>query len=240
MVLGLRLEKKLLKSIRILITILPLVSRILKGMYLDYKKIIQYLFPLSEDERSIINILPENFVRKMQVRRTDEVSSLLSYSDKQVRSAIHLLKFHNHTHAKILLSAVLWTYLSDMSETLSRTYIIIPVPLSKKRERQRGYNQVTEVIQQEAKKLDNAKIEKNILIRARHTPPQTSLSREQRLTNVCDAFSIKNQKSATQKLTGQHVILVDDVMTTGATLKAAKASLLPLSPASITCIALAH
>jgi ComF family protein len=206
-------------------------------MNLDYKKILQYLFPSSDDEKIIENVLPEVLINSMQIRSTDEVNTLLQYSDKRVRSAIHLLKFHNHTHARKLLSAVLTAYLV---QTLKREYIIIPVPLSKKRWRQRGYNQVTEIINGALPSLPLARKNEQILIRTHNTIPQTSLSREERLNNVREAFSTKNPQVAEQRLSGKHVVLVDDVMTTGATLKAARNALEPLCPASITCVALAH
>jgi len=206
-------------------------------MYLDYKNILQLIFPPSEDEQIIASVQEEDFVRLMTTRCISETNTLLQYNNTQVRSAIHLLKFHDHAHARRLLSAVLAKYLS---ETIPSEYIIIPVPLSKKRERQRGYNQVTNVIKDALRTPPLYLCEQQILVRKQHTTPQTSLSREARLTNVTNAFSITNQLTASKKLAGKHILLIDDVMTTGATLKAAKATLLPLNPASITCLALAH
>lgn len=173
----------------------------------------------------------------MEIRHTNGVYALLPYSDIHVRSAVHLLKFHNHPQAKKLLSTVLAHYLL---QTIQKEYIMIPVPLSKKRQRQRGYNQVTEVIKEALLTLPTAKLEQQILIRTQHTIAQTSLSRAQRLTNVQNAFSIKNTRVAELKLAGRHVVLIDDVLTTGATLKAARKTLETCEPSSITCIALAH
>ena len=69
-------------------------------------------------------------------------------------------------------------------------------------------------------------------------PSQTSLTREERLKNVTGAFSIAIEKAPV--IAGQRILLIDDVATTGATLRAAKAALLPHQPAAITYLALAH
>ena len=79
-----------------------------------------------------------------------------------------------------------------------------------------------------------------MLVRTRHTKPQTTLARKERLTNVVNAFDIRDIEAARTLLAGKHVLIIDDVTTTGATLKAAKATLLPLQPASITLLSLAH
>jgi ComF family protein len=111
------------------------------------------------------------------------------------------------------------------------------VPLSHKRKKERGYNQV-ELVAQRACTKTSARLEKHILLKVRHTPPQTTLSKSERLKNVVGAFGIHDHTA--EKISGKHIILLDDVTTTGATLHAAKAALLPHSPASVTCLALAH
>ena len=206
-------------------------------MILDYKRILSFLFPPSEDELQIAGVLPNDFLQLIYVQQHDDVTTLLPYSNARVRSAIHLLKFHNHPHAKKLLATVLHQYLCTSPHT---SPILIPIPLSSKRLRERGYNQVTEVIQSALSKEIPATVVKNILVRTRNTTPQTSLSRQERLTNMKDAFAIKNMKNAQKSIAGRHIILIDDVMTTGTTLKAAKTALLSLGAASITCVALAH
>ena len=72
--------------------------------------------------------------------------------------------------------------------------------------------------------------------RVRDTRPQTELARNERISNMRKAFIIKQP----QQIVGKHIVLLDDVTTTGATLHAAKAALLLHHPASVTCIALAH
>lgn len=203
-------------------------------------KYFDFLFPPSEDECRITSLPIDTFTKLssgIQKKTDTNICTLLPYSNKQVRSAIHLLKFHNHSHARKLLSEVLTQYLETL---ILSEYIIIPIPLSSKRLRKRGYNQVSEVIRESLKDLTKGALTENILIRTRNTAPQTTLSREKRLLNLTNAFAVRNISSNKTKLHNRHILLIDDVTTTGATLKEAEATLLSLSPASITCIALAH
>jgi len=207
-------------------------------MYLDYKHILHFLFPPSEDEVHIMGMVTKDFLLIGRKETNAHITSLLPYNDARVRSAIHLLKFHNHTHARELLAATLGEYFNSLDTAVP--YVCIPVPLSKERLRTRGYNQVSEVIQESRRTTAPIEFSEKILLRTHNTPPQTSLSRKERLTNVSNAFVAKNNTSTEAFLAGKHILLVDDVMTTGATLQAAKAALLPLEPVSITCVALAH
>jgi ComF family protein len=113
--------------------------------------------------------------------------------------------------------------------------VIIPVPLHKSRLRKRGYNQSTCFAEGLSQKL-NIPVEDNNLVRIRATETQTHRSRFSRFENMQEVFSIKNPEA----LVNKHVILVDDVVTTGSTLEACGAELLKidrlkLSIATIAC-----
>lgn len=103
--------------------------------------------------------------------------------------------------------------------------LIIPVPLHRSRERERGYNQSYILAQglysRLKRKTTVAAPLDGILIRKRSTPPQTGLRRAARLENVRGAFAVE----APESIQGRGVILVDDVMTTGATASACAAAL---------------
>lgn len=92
--------------------------------------------------------------------------------------------------------------------------VIIPVPLHPKKEKKRGYNQSYHIALGIAEVM-NVAVDKRSLRRVVYKGSQTQLSREKRWENVADNFKVKGAS-----LTGKHVLLVDDVLTTGATIEA--------------------
>ncbi len=110
---------------------------------------------------------------------------------------------------------------------------VIPVPLHPRRLRERGYNQSTELARPVARAL-GCPLRADGLLRVRDTPTQTALARAERAANVADAFRANRSVS----LAGSHVVIVDDVVTTGATLRAAMAAAQAAGAAAVTGIAL--
>ena len=91
--------------------------------------------------------------------------------------------------------------------------IIIPVPISKKRIKKRGYNQ-SKLITKELANILNIKYEANILIKTKNNIQQSFLNKQQRKQNVKGVYKIKNK----HKILNKNILLVDDIYTTGATL----------------------
>lgn len=124
-----------------------------------------------------------------------------------LRYLITTLKFNNHYKNARLIGYLLANYLS---QTAQLPEIIIPIPLHKKRLRERGFNQSTEIAKSLASHL-NIPVDNQSCIRIRNTPHQTHVSAKQRHHNIKNAFAL------TQPIKAQHVAIIDDVMTTGAT-----------------------
>jgi ComF family protein len=92
--------------------------------------------------------------------------------------------------------------------------VIIPVPLHKKRKKERGFNQA-QGIAEELARLKSIELDEGVLVKVKNVPPQTFLEIEERAKNVSGAFRVVNEK----KIKGKIVLLVDDVYTTGSTVK---------------------
>ena len=111
---------------------------------------------------------------------------------------------------------------------------LIPMPMSRQRLQGRGYNQA-ELL---ARQLAPAKVRKDLLLRVRDTPAQSSLTREERMRSVQGAFAIEPMKNT--QVQGARLVLVDDVMTSGASLYAAATVLRAAGASQITALVLAR
>ena len=111
---------------------------------------------------------------------------------------------------------------------------MLPVPLSPERLRQRGYNQALLL----ARALGHPQVHARMLLRVRDTEAQSHLARAERLRNLRGAFVPDPLRAA--QLAGKRVLLVDDVMTTGATLHAAAAPLRDAGALQVCALVLAR
>lgn len=111
---------------------------------------------------------------------------------------------------------------------------LLPVPLSEARLRTRGFNQAWEL----ACRLAPAKTRNDILLRLRDTAAQSSLPLKQRLGNVKHAFGVAQKREPA--LNGRHLLLIDDVMTSGATLYAAATALRAAGAKRVSALVLAR
>ena len=132
--------------------------------------------------------------------------------DGVIRQAIHQLKYRNLRALALLLAQLLRDYLAANPVPAE---VLVPVPLHKKRLRERGYNQ-SSLLARELGKLIELPIVDDCLIRERHSLPQARTSTvDERRSNVVNAFACRDCE-----LQGKQVLLIDDVSTTGATLDA--------------------
>lgn len=113
--------------------------------------------------------------------------------------------------------------------------IIIPIPLHPKKKKKRGYNQSEEIAKGIIKHFPR-EIITNCLIRTNNTETQTKKKRISRWVNVVDKFEIIN----TETIKGKHILLIDDVITTGATLDACAQTLLSVPNVKVSIATLAY
>jgi len=121
-----------------------------------------------------------------------------------------------------------------IAELVKACDYLVPVPLSAQRLRERGFNQALLLAQQ----LCAQRCLAQGLIRWRDTPAQSSLSRQERWVNIAHAFMVPPKNA--QRLRGSRVVLVDDVMTTGATLRACTQALLAAGVLRVDVVVLAR
>lgn len=137
-----------------------------------------------------------------------------------IADAIHLLKYSDRRSVVKKLSLYMEQSLSQAGHYQAAD-LILAVPLHPARKRERGYNQAQLLAQALGRLLDKPCPE-NIIARARHTQTQTKLNKQQRLENVKDIFTVKKPET----VKGKTVILIDDVLTTGATIGSCARTLL--------------
>lgn len=146
---------------------------------------------------------------------------------------LHLLKYKGRQDVGIELGRQLGFELKT-SELYNNVEVVIPVPLHPKREKKRGYNQAECIAVGIAESMEIMVQSKN-LIRNTATETQTKKSRIERWQNVESIFVINNEV----ELENKHILLVDDVVTTGATLEACVQALLKISGIKVSIAALA-
>ena len=134
----------------------------------------------------------------------------------ELRGLIHLLKYESVTPAAPVLGGMLATAILELlSACESSLPIIVPVPLHRGKRRERGFNQAELIARAAVQQLPQPlEIATRVLVRHRRTESQVGLTREQRVENLRGAFRVVDRA----KVAGRNVIVVDDVMTTGATL----------------------
>ncbi len=195
-------------------------------------KCCEYVFPEREDHKLVRFATADDVLRLLNPTDARDFVFLLDFKEPLVRALVHEAKFKANQKAWDLLALALRQYLKHQPGGS----VLIPVPLSTERQWHRGYNQIYEVAKRAISELPHLTLDNSTLRRQKNTAPQTTLSRKERLKNVKDAFVVVNAKA----LMDARVIIIDDVATTGATLKATKDALIKHSPKSITLLSLAH
>lgn len=131
-----------------------------------------------------------------------------------VQHLLHQLKYKNNTDMGLYFGELMGKSI-EASHQFKDTDLLVPLPLYADKERKRGYNQAA-IICEGIKKVLNIPVSYNNVVRQRHTETQTKKHRTERWENVSGSFTVKTP----ELLAGKNILLVDDVITTGATLEA--------------------
>ncbi|MFA6407854.1 MAG: phosphoribosyltransferase family protein [Candidatus Paceibacterota bacterium] len=207
-------------------------------------RLIDIIFPPRADEIVMRDTSDDDFLSLVSPRLVPATRpgtvALLPFYHPSVRSAIHEAKYHGNERARRLLALALAEYLCDSDDVGHRKSYIVPVPLGKARRRERGFNQAEEVARRAIHNLGKEstqrfKLDTSLLVRTRETVSQVSLPRLEREENMRGAFGAAHPADPTSTY-----LIIDDVLTTGATLQAAIDALKSAGATNIIPLALAH
>jgi len=152
----------------------------------------------------------------------------------RVQNLMHQLKYNNRPEVGIRMGE-LYAWQLMRSDGWKKAELIIPIPLHPLKRKKRGYNQ-SEQISRGMSSVLNLPLSTQNLVRIENTETQTRKSRYARYENLKDAFMIKDASELVQK----HIILVDDVMTTGATVEACSIELLKIEGLKVSICTIAY
>lgn len=212
-----------------------------------WERFLETLFPLSPQVKKITVSSSEQLLK--EIPPAENISeknfiAILSYRHPLTRTAIWEMKYRGHKGITRRMAQITYDYLlAEISDSeIWQNFtdpIIVPIPVSSKRLSERGFNQVERLVK-EISKIDNGrnfKIDCKSLQKVINTESQShTVSRSERLKNLNGCFAIKNNSN----LVGRNIILIDDVITTGATMKEAKKVLKEAGAKKIVCLAIAH
>ena len=185
---------------------------------------------LSPTERSLCSVCLLHLPRTtFQFTPDDNPMAQLFWHLAPIRKAAALLYYEPHSEVARLIYDLKYHDRPDIGEDMGRLManemqlagyfdditLLLPVPLSSKRLRQRGYNQ-SEMLARGVSDITRLPVVTKVLRRKHFLQSQTQLSRKERQENVTDMFELRHG----ELLRSQHVLLIDDICTTGATLLA--------------------
>jgi len=161
----------------------------------------------------------------------DGAASVLQF-DGIVQAALHRLKYENDLDAAVPLGRYMAYKLKKLNWHVD---IILPVPLHVERLKERGYNQSC-LLAREVGRECSIDVMDNLLFRKRYTESQVHLSRNERIANVRGAFDI----AGTKEVAESSILVIDDIMTTGATLNECSRLLKKYGARKVYCLTAAR
>lgn len=191
----------------------------------------QLQLPRTNFHRDAINPIIKHFWGKVPVHAA--TAYYFFYKGEKVQHLIHQLKYKGRPEVGVKVGQLLGNDLKQ-SELYKDVDVIVPVPLHDDKLRVRGYNQAEEIAKGLAQSY-KVKSE-NLIVRTKHTDTQTRKHRYERYQNVDKVFAVNEEKEIYDK----HILLVDDVITTGSTLTACAEELLRVKGTKVSIAAMAY
>ena len=183
-------------------------------------------------EKKIENQLDISIIKNVEDKYFDELMSIFKY-EGMVRKLILNYKFNEKSYMYMTFVNLL---LKDKKifENIKNYDTIIPVPISKKRQKERGYNQ-SELIAKEIAKKIKLEYRNNCLIKTKNIIEQNKLNKEEREKNIIGVYNLENG----QLLENKKILLIDDIYTTGSTVNECSKILRKANPNKIGILTIA-
>lgn len=210
---------------------------------MDYFDVVfEYIFPSNTVETYLRNPAYVSRIPPARPAPYPWMFSIFDYRNTYIRRGIRILK----TRAS---SSILKTFSMSMSDLLIEelsdqllfynfsTPLLIPIPVSAKRFRERGFNQAELLANQISIVMGTIPVVSDVLTKHKETSKQATVKNKMdRMNNVIGCFSVKNK----EKIKNRNIILIDDVTTTGATLAEARTTLLQAGARQVVAVTVAH
>lgn len=213
----------------------PTICYACKDVLRDHEEMIctfcRHHLPLADDHNNPKNAIYQKFYGKIPL--IFATSLFIFHKKGPVQELIHHLKYRNKQDIGIELAFWFAPILLTLHQKQAFDYII-PTPLHPKKLRERGYNQL-DTFGKQLSVLLEVPYEKNLLTRPVYTKTQTHKDREHRLRDIEKAFKI----TPNPEFENKHFLLIDDVITTGATLELCGRLLLNIPGATLSIATLA-
>ena len=212
---------------------------------MNFSKILDYFYP---PMCGICGKLDSNFLCKKceKILESHEEQNIVKVENMNFEELIYIFKYEGIIRENLLKykfeekSYLYKTFVNfllkndKIFENMKNYDTIIPVPISKKRDRQRGYNQ-SFLIAKEISKYTNLKLINNCLFKTKNVIEQSKLTKEEREQNIKNVYSLKNG----DKIESKKILLIDDIYTTGSTVNECCRILKKANPKKIGVMVLA-
>lgn len=199
---------------------------------------IDYIFPRGALEVRVHSLTAADVEKlpKAAPLKNTCIFPLFDYKDSLVKEIIWQIKFYENETVAQLLAKPLSVFIQEICPP--GEYIVLPMPISKDRLRERGFNQTELIAQHILPYLPDKPFtyRPDLLQKTKETKHQTGESRKERLINLKNSFSISDAAIVKNK----KIVLIDDVTTTGATFTEAAQTLKNAGATEVFCIGLAH
>lgn len=206
--------------------------------------LVSFIYPESEAAAALSGLTPAEACSSIP-RATDlsgiavpGIQAIWQYQHPLAKNVIHELKGSKNLHAADCAGFALYTHLNEKRPEADKAerLLLIPIPLSRRRERERGYNQCELIVKASSKYTDAFEVRTDLLEKPIHRAEQKTKSRSERIEGSRNIFRVIDPRN----IAGRTCVLVDDVVTTGSTLASARQAILDAGAIEVVAIAIAH